>query len=258
MPDLWALQRQCAHTFDIESCPRLYVTQQPVGNTLTIGTNEPMTLMSSALAGSFDRDEVHAVLAHEMGHVLADHVGFTTSFEPREPHHAACVRQCTACRSSSAGLYFALLEWSRAAELTADRASALGTGDPLLTCRTLMRMAGGPVPGMNLDAFIAQATEYEGEGDPFRRTRVFGRRSGRAIRSRFAAYGSLSRGSRQASSTASAREGTSGGVRSHRRRPSSTWRSGTTGSVSPRWSSGWRGAAGHEPLRHLARQRQPR
>ena len=44
-------------------------------------------------------------------------------------------------------LYFALLEWSRAAELTADRASALGTGDPLLTCRTLMRMAGGPVPG---------------------------------------------------------------------------------------------------------------
>ena len=66
-------------------------------------------------------------------------------------------------------LYYALLEWSRAAELTADRASALGTGDPLLTCRTLMRMAGGPVPGLNLDAFITQATEYEGEGDPFAR-----------------------------------------------------------------------------------------
>jgi hypothetical protein len=67
------------------------------------------------------------------------------------------------------GVYYALLEWSRAAELTADRASALGTGDPLLTCRTLMRMAGGPVKGLNLDAFITQATEYEGEGDPFAR-----------------------------------------------------------------------------------------
>ena len=32
-----------------------------------------------------------------------------------------------------------------------------------------MRLAGGPVPGLDLDAFIHQATEYEGEGDPFAR-----------------------------------------------------------------------------------------
>ena len=75
-------------------------------------------------------------------------------------------------------LYYALLEWARAAELTADRASALGTGDPLLTCRTLMRMAGGPVPGLDLDAFIRQATEYEGEDDPFARYSRFWREIG--------------------------------------------------------------------------------
>lgn len=167
MPDLWALQRQCAHTFDIKTCPRLYVTHQPIGMALTIGTNEPTTLMSSALAGSFDRDEVRAVLAHEMGHVLADHVGFTTSFELVRAIMNRLLASAPLAGLPLAGLYFALLEWSRAAELTADRASALGTGDPLLTCRTLMRMAGGPVAGMNLDAFIAQATEYEGEGDPF-------------------------------------------------------------------------------------------
>src|ERR1035438_4943041 len=54
LPELWAMQRRCANTFDIAACPRLYVTQAPVGAALTIGTNDPMTLVSSALAGSFD------------------------------------------------------------------------------------------------------------------------------------------------------------------------------------------------------------
>ena len=51
-------------------------------------------------------------------------------------------------------IYLALLEWSRAAELTSDRASAIVTGEPLVLCRTLMRMAGGPVKDLDLDAFI--------------------------------------------------------------------------------------------------------
>ena len=58
LPEVWALQRRCANTFDIAICPRLYVTQAPVGNALTIGSNEPMTLVSSGLAGSFDSDEL--------------------------------------------------------------------------------------------------------------------------------------------------------------------------------------------------------
>jgi Zn-dependent protease with chaperone function len=169
LPEVWAMQRRCAHVFDIAECPQLYVTQAPVGNALTIGTNDPMTLVSSGLAGSFDADELHAVLAHEMGHVLADHVGLMTSFVLVQSIVFKVLKGAPLAGLPMLGVYYALLEWSRAAELTADRASALGTGDPLLTCRTLMRMAGGPVKGLNLDAFITQATEYEGEGDPFAR-----------------------------------------------------------------------------------------
>jgi Zn-dependent protease with chaperone function len=169
LPEVWAMQRRYAHTFDIATCPHLYVTQYPVGNALTIGANEPVTLVSSGLARSFDSDELHSVLAHEMGHVLADHVTFMTTFELVQLVMNGVLRGAPLAGLPLKALYFALLEWSRAAELTADRASALGTGDPLLTCRTLMRMAGGPVPGLDLDAFIRQATEYEGEGDPFAR-----------------------------------------------------------------------------------------
>ena len=42
-------------------------------------------------------------------------------------------------------------------------------GDPLVPCHVLMRLAGGAVPGMNFEAFLKQATEYEEEDDLFSR-----------------------------------------------------------------------------------------
>lgn len=39
----------------------------------------------------------------------------------------------------------------------------------MVTCRLMMRMAGGALDGMNLDAFIAQAVEYAEEDDLFAR-----------------------------------------------------------------------------------------
>src|SRR5436853_323537 len=59
----------------------------------------------------------------------------------------------------------ALLEWFRAAELSCDRAAALVTRDPLAVCRSLMTIAGGEsAQDLNLDAFIAQATDYSEKG----------------------------------------------------------------------------------------------
>jgi hypothetical protein len=66
-------------------------------------------------------------------------------------------------------MYLALLEWSRAAELSADRAAALVMGDPLAPCRVLMRIAGGALPGMSFEAFLKQAGEYDSEDDLFSR-----------------------------------------------------------------------------------------
>ncbi|MGH9044184.1 MAG: M48 family metalloprotease, partial [Acidimicrobiales bacterium] len=103
------------------------------------------------------------------GHVLADHVGLTTTLQLVQMILRGVIRTLPLAGVPLAALYMALLEWSRAAELTADRASAIVTGEPLTFCQTLMRIAGGPVQGLNLDAFIRQATEYEGEPDPFAR-----------------------------------------------------------------------------------------
>jgi len=51
----------------------------------------------------------------------------------------------------------ALMEWGRATELSADRAAALVTRDPLVVCRTLMSLAAGAmVDQLDLDLFMRQ------------------------------------------------------------------------------------------------------
>jgi hypothetical protein len=67
-----------------------------------------------------------------------------------------------------------LLEWFRATELSCDRAAVLAVRDPQIVCRLLMITAGGmPADKLNLDAFMAQAMEYENWDDPSDRVRRF-------------------------------------------------------------------------------------
>jgi Zn-dependent protease with chaperone function len=173
LPRVWALHRQSAYVLDVEPLPRLYLTQRAEGNAMTFGTNEPVIMVSSGLVAYGD-DEMRAVLAHELGHVLADHVGLLTTMGILRSILKGALRGQPLVALPLLASYHALLEWSRMAELTSDRAAAIATGDPMTVCRSLMRVAGGPVEGLNLDAFIRQATEYHEERDPFARFKRFG------------------------------------------------------------------------------------
>jgi hypothetical protein len=62
------------------------------------------------------------------------------------------------------------MEWGRATELSADRAAALVTRDPLAVCRTLMSIAAGAmVEQLDLDAFMRQGLDYKEKGGALER-----------------------------------------------------------------------------------------
>src|ERR1700681_2010380 len=179
VPDLWGSYTNCVWILDLERTPDLYVTQTPLVNAMTVGARNPVVIVYSSLAASYEPLEVRAVLAHELGHVLSEHYAYTTALLI-----ISQVVQGALPRSLFAGLpiralYLALLEWSRMAELSSDRAAALVLGDPLPVCQMLMRTAGGALDGMNLDAFIRQATEYEDEDDLYSRHTRFWEEVGR-------------------------------------------------------------------------------
>jgi hypothetical protein len=60
----------------------------------------------------------------------------------------------------------ALMEWSRKAELSADRAGLLATQDPQTAFRTQMKLAsGGHLEDLDTTSFFAQGQEYDEGGD---------------------------------------------------------------------------------------------
>ena len=160
LPKAWADHVASYARLDLEPVPDLFVTQFPVTNAAAVGAGKPFVIVNSATLNLLDAAELRTVLGHEAGHVLAEHVMYRTalmmvlSLTSMGPLGALAGLPLMAVR-------LALLEWFRAAELSADRAATLVNRDPLTTCRTLMVLGSGlPSKDMNLDAFIKQGTEY--------------------------------------------------------------------------------------------------
>ena len=165
LPEAWADHVAAYARLDLQPVPDLFMAQVPVANAAAVGAGKPLVIVNSRTVELLDRMELRTVLAHEAGHVLAEHVMYRTALE-------------ILLRLSRFGplgflgglpllpVRLALLEWFRASELSADRAATLVNRDPLITCRTLMVIAGGlPSSRLNLDRFIEQGRAYrEAEG----------------------------------------------------------------------------------------------
>ena len=110
--------------------PELYVRASPMFNAYTIGINTPIIVVDSGLVDLLDDDEeMRFLLGHELGHALSGHAVYQTLLRRllgltgvlyAVPGGALGVRAITA----------ALMEWSRKAELSADRAGLLAGPEP--------------------------------------------------------------------------------------------------------------------------------
>jgi Zn-dependent protease with chaperone function len=158
--DVWREHAIAYATLDIAEVPDLYLTQYPAPNALAIGASRPIVVVQSELVRLLDARQRRAVFAHEAAHILSDHQLYRTALvillalgrTARLPLPLAPVRT-------------ALLEWGRATELSADRAAAVVTRDPLVVCRTLMSLAAGAmVDELDLDVFMRQGLDYTEAG----------------------------------------------------------------------------------------------
>ena len=160
LPETWADWNAVCARLDLPERYDLYLTQFPMTNAMAIGAGTPMVVINSRCVDLFDELEMRTVLGHEAGHILSDHVLYRTAL-------LILLSMSTSALPVFAGIpllgvRLALLEWFRCAELSCDRAATLVNRDPLVTCRTMMVLAGGTsARKLNLDAFIRQAGEYE-------------------------------------------------------------------------------------------------
>ena len=158
LPAVYDAHVSALRTLDIASCPELYVASLPSMNAMTVGSSRPVVILGASLVKALPPDELSAVIGHEVGHVLADHVHYATVL--------AILQRLLATGLSPVGrlplqaVVLVLLEWYRCAELSCDRAATLVVDDPMVVCRLLMDIAGAGTEDLSVDAFIRQATEY--------------------------------------------------------------------------------------------------
>jgi Zn-dependent protease with chaperone function len=164
LPRIWVLHRQVFNTLDMDRVPGLYMTQYPLANAYAIGTQKPIVVVNSELVRILDDDGRRVVLAHEAAHIHSDHQLYRTALMILLLIGDA-VRLPIFAGLPLLAIKLALLEWSRSAELSCDRAATLVTRDPLAVCRALMVIAAGEAAeDLNLDAFIAQGMDYSDKG----------------------------------------------------------------------------------------------
>ena len=170
LPELHALLVEAAEILDLPNVPVLYVKQNPQPNAYTMAMNgdQPFIVVHSSLLALCDAAETQAVLAHEMGHLKAEHgiwlslgnlAGAVSSTVPLvgDALEALATRQ--------------LQEWQRAAEYSCDRAALLVAQDSSVVASALLKLVGGGgvIGGrqqqqgggaISVEAFLEQAEQY--------------------------------------------------------------------------------------------------
>lgn len=160
-----ALMTEVTTTMDWPEQPELYVTQTPIVNAGAVGMDSPFITLNSGAVNLLDDDELRVLLGHELGHVMSGHSLYRTvllillMFGFNNLPFLAGLALLP--------IQLALLEWSRKAELSADRAGLLSTQDPVAATRIFLKLAGGGTASeTDLDTFMEQAREYETMGGP--------------------------------------------------------------------------------------------
>lgn len=150
---------------DAQEVPELYVAANPYPNAMTIGMDQAFVVISSGLVDLLDDEELRFVLGHEMGHVLSGHAVYQTMLQ-RLIRLSGVLTVIPLGGLGVRAIMAALMEWSRKAELSADRAGLLATQDPAVAFRVQMKTAsGGHLEDLDPTSFFAQGAEYDSSGD---------------------------------------------------------------------------------------------
>lgn len=164
-PDLHAKLQVACTTLGVDM-PELFVQQNPIVNAFTGGVERPVIVLHSSLIERLSDEEVLAVIAHEVGHIHAEHVLYLTAARLLEAVAsvalAAAPIAAIITQLLSGSMRAALLAWARRAELSCDRAALLVTQDADVIGRTMMKLCGGTFASkVDYEQFLAQARDFQ-------------------------------------------------------------------------------------------------
>src|SRR3954470_17462171 len=141
LSSLWYMVNEVAERLSIPP-PTTYVTRHGGANAFAFGRHHHSIVLTSGLVDMMTERELQGIIAHEMGHILCEHmlymgvgIALTSTAVP------SLAKKLPGVEETIAGLFFT---WFRAAEYSADRAALLILEDPEPLAQALSRLAGVP------------------------------------------------------------------------------------------------------------------
>ncbi|MCB8932110.1 MAG: M48 family metallopeptidase [Fimbriimonadaceae bacterium] len=164
---LYAILKESSAILDMPE-PELYITNNPFPNAFAGGVERPYITLRSSMIDTLTDEQLYHLMGHELGHIKAGHILYKSVASVLLPLLELLGRRTFGLGDvASVGIMLAFYEWSRQAELTADRAGLLVSQSLDLSIDANLALTAGPnrLSGeMNRDAFMEQARAYQDAG----------------------------------------------------------------------------------------------
>ena len=162
---LHRILKECCEILDMPE-PELYLSSNPFPNAFAGGVERPYITLRSSIVDTLDDEQLYHLIGHELGHIKAGHVLYqelATFF--LMPFMEFIARKTLGLGDAAQlALVAAFFEWSRQAEITADRAGLLCSQNFRTSASANLMLTGGPnrlSHEADTDQFMDQARTYQ-------------------------------------------------------------------------------------------------
>lgn len=161
---LYAILRESCDILDMPE-PELYVSSNPFPNAFAGGVERPYITLRNSMVDTLTDEELFHLMGHELGHIKAGHILYFSVAQVLAPLLEALGRRTLGLGDAvSYGIVLAFYEWSRQAEISADRAGLLVSQSIGLSLDANLKLCAGPnrlSHEMSREAFLDQARTYQ-------------------------------------------------------------------------------------------------
>jgi Zn-dependent protease with chaperone function len=159
-PDLHRRFSRICERMGLEPVPPFFLARGDI-NAFTGGVEEPFVVLHQGVLSKLGPAEQDFIIGHEIGHIKFDHVLYQMIARLLMMQGMLLTPNLVLSRILAQGMQLRILDWSRKAELSCDRAGLLACQDPNAALRVMLRFAGVPASRLDELNIAAYLEQYE-------------------------------------------------------------------------------------------------
>ena len=148
-PRIYSLYQTAMDRLNMEKEPKLYIKMDYEYNGYATGVDDPYIVVNSSTVNDFTDGEFLTLIGHELGHIKSGHVLYHNMI--RMITGLITTKLGTLAPLINMGTMYALMDWSRKSEHTADRAGMIACGSLDSAVKQLSKMMGRGTCGEYVD-----------------------------------------------------------------------------------------------------------